>query len=66
MMMYGGGSMAGGRFRPPQPNMGIDGEISTGFSHKFQAHLEVADKDGRTGLGEQQTRYDVAFLQIQL
>jgi len=53
MMMYGGGSMAGGRFRPPQPNMGIDGEISTGFSHKFQAHLEVADKDGRAGLGEQ-------------
>lgn len=66
MMMYGGGAMAGGRFRPPQPNMGIDGEISTGFSHKFQAHLEVADKDGRTGLGEQQTRYDVAFLQLQL
>ena len=26
----------------------------------------MADKDGRTGLGENQTRYDVAFLQLQL
>ena len=58
-------NMGGGRFRPPQPNMGLDGEVTSGYSHKFQAHLEVADKDGRTGLAEQ-NRYDVAFLQLQL
>ena len=57
--------MGQGRFRPPQPNVGHDGEISSGHSYRFQAQLEVADKDGHAGLGEQ-TRYDVAFLQLQL
>lgn len=55
-----------GRFRPPQPSMGLDGEVSQGYSHKFQMNLEVADRDGRPGLGDQQTKYDVAFLQLQL
>lgn len=58
-------NVGGGRFRPPVPNMGIDGEVAMGYSTKFQMNLEVADKDGRTGLGDQ-TRYDVAFLQLQL
>jgi hypothetical protein len=59
---YSGG---GGRLRPPVPSMGIDGEVAMGYSGKFQQNLEVADRDGRAGLGEQ-TRYDVAFLQLQL
>ena len=29
-------NMGGGRFRPPQPSMGVDGDISSGYSHKFQ------------------------------
>lgn len=59
-------SFGTGRFRPPMPSMGIDGDVSSGYSHKFQQHLEVADKDGKAGLGDNQTRYDVAFLQLQL
>jgi translation initiation factor 2 beta subunit (eIF-2beta)/eIF-5 len=59
-------SMASGRFRPPQPNMGLDGEVTQGYSYKLAQNLEVADRDGKTGLGDNQTRYDVAFLQLQL
>ena len=59
-------SFGTGRFRAPVPSMGIDGDVSSGYSHKFQQHLEVADRDGKAGLGDQQTRYDVAFLQLQL
>ena len=68
-----GGSMEGGksinpfedygRFRPPQPSIGADGQITSGFSYKFQSHLDVVDKDGRHGLTDQ-TKYDVAFLQL--
>ena len=33
----------------------------------FRAELDVADKDGKLGLAiGEQTRYDVAFLQLQL
>lgn len=57
----------GGRLtKPPTPSVGVDGDISSGYTHKFGGHLEVADKDGRLGLGSEQTRYDVAFLQLQL
>ena len=54
-----------GRFRPPIPTVGVDGEISQGYSYKYQTHLEVMDKDGRSGLADQ-TKYDVAFMQLQL
>jgi hypothetical protein len=46
------------------PNPGVDGDIPSGFSYKFNAHLDVADRDGKSGLGDNQTRYDVAFLQL--
>ena len=52
-----------GRFRPPVPTVGVDGDISSRFSYKFQSHLDVMDKDGRAGLGEQ-TKYDVAFMML--
>jgi hypothetical protein len=52
--------------KPPTPSVGVDGDISSGFTHKFAGHLEVADRDGHLGLGSEQTRYDVAFLQLQL
>ena len=55
-----------GRFQPPQPNPGVDGDYPSGFTHKFKGHLDVADKDGRLGLGNEQTKYDVAFLQLQV
>lgn len=53
-----------GRFKPPTPNQDPSGDILSGFSHRFKGHLEVADKDGRTGLSDEQTKYDVAFLQL--
>ena len=53
-----------GRFRPPMPNQGVDGDIPSGFSYKFNAHFDLADRDGKSGLGDNQTRYDVAFLQL--
>lgn len=58
------GSFGGqGRFRPPQPSIEVDNDIRSGFSHVFRSHLDVADKDGKSGLaGNEQTRYDVAFL----
>jgi len=28
-------SMMSGRFRPPQPNMGLDGEVNQGYSYKL-------------------------------
>ena len=71
-MMGGGGTtvvnynFGSGRFKPPSPNQDPSGDIQSGFSHKFKVHLEVTDKDGRPGLGDEQTRYDVAFLQLQL
>jgi hypothetical protein len=49
MMHY---SVGGGRFRPPQPSMGLDGEVNQGYSYKLQQNLEVADRDGKTGLGD--------------
>lgn len=54
-----------GRFRPPVPTLSHDGEVTEGFSYKFQTHLEVVDKDGRAGL-QDPTKYDVAFMQLQL
>jgi Ca2+-binding EF-hand superfamily protein len=44
--------------------MGLDGEVTQGYSYKLAQNLEVADRDGKTGLGDNQTRYDVAFLQL--
>ena len=41
-----------GRFRPPVPSMGHDGDVSSGFSYKFNTHLDVVDKDGRLGLAD--------------
>jgi len=54
-----------GKFRPPLPSVGVDGDVKSGYSFKFQTHMEVLDKDGRAGLADQ-TKYDVAFLQLQL
>jgi hypothetical protein len=39
-----------GNFRPPIPTVGVDGDIQSGFSYKFKTHMDVKDKDGRTGL----------------
>jgi hypothetical protein len=62
---YGGGGS--GRFRPPIPNVDVDNDIRSGRSIMFRAELDVADKDGKLGLAiGEQTRYDVAFLQLQL
>jgi len=41
-----------GRFRPPIPSIGVDGDISQGYSYKFQTHMDVMDKDGRAGLSD--------------
>jgi hypothetical protein len=59
---YTGGT---GRFRPPVPNVDVDNDIRSGRSIVFRTELEVADKDGKLGLAaNEQTRYDVAFLQL--
>ena len=54
-----------GKFRPPKPTVGVDGDINQGYSYKYQTHLDVMDKDERSGLADQ-TKYDVAFMQLQL
>lgn len=54
-----------GRFRPPVPSVGHDGEITQGYSYKYQTHMEIVDRDGRAGLSDQ-TKYDVAFMQLQV
>jgi hypothetical protein len=43
----------------------MDGEINNGFSYKFRTHMDVMDKDGKTGLSDQ-NKYDVAFMQLQV
>lgn len=52
-----------GQFRPPLPSVGHEGDINNGYSYKFKTHLDVVDKDGRSGLDDQ-TKYDVAFMQL--
>jgi len=50
-----------GRFRPPVPNVGFDGEINQGYSYKFTSTLPVFDRTGKPGIGDV-TKYDVACL----
>ena len=40
-----------GKFRPPIPIPGYDGDIAQGFSYKFETHLDVVDKNGKPGIG---------------
>ena len=54
-----------GRFVPPQPMPGYDGEIQEGISRKFDTKLRVVDHDGKQPLGEV-SKYDVAQLQLSL
>ena len=54
-----------GDFKPPLPQVNVDGDIPQGFSFKFRSYLDVMDKDGRAGLKDP-TKHDVAFLQLQL
>lgn len=51
------------KYRPPVPHQQLDGDISNGFSYKYETHLDVIDKNGRAGIGET-NRYDVACLQL--
>lgn len=55
-----------GIFKPPVPSQDPTGDIVSGYSNRFKTHLTVADRDGNPGLSDEQTKYDVAFLQLQL
>jgi len=52
-----------GKFRPPVPNVGFEGEITQGYSYKFGQNLPVVDKNGRDGLDDP-NKYDFACLQL--
>ena len=55
-----------GQFRPPQPGEPFDGEITRGYSYKFDnSEIPLYDKSGKHGIRESNV-YENAFLQLQL
>ena len=47
------------KFRPPIPHEDFNGDVQSGFSYKFQTHLEVVDNKGMRGIGEV-SKFDAA------
>ena len=54
-----------GQFKPPFPEGIQDGQISKGYTFKFQTEIPVIDKDGKIGLRESYIT-EHAFLHLQL
>lgn len=59
-------TMSYGKYRPPMPHPGFDGDINNGTSFKFDnSNMHVVDKNGQPGIGSTNL-YEHAFLQLQL
>jgi hypothetical protein len=54
----------GNRLQPPMPQFNPDGNITHGYSYRFESDLHVTGKNGEDGAADANDKFDNAFLQI--